>query len=75
VNMVPWLFCIPSTFLGKWLSENLITQGHSVTTTRKIIEVICLGSQALGLLLIGKRLVIGFYSFTQISVRLYCPEN
>jgi ACS family sodium-dependent inorganic phosphate cotransporter-like MFS transporter 9 len=64
--MVPWLFCIPSTFLGKWLSENLITQGYSVTSTRKIIEVICLGSQALGLLLIGKRLVIRCFSFTQI---------
>lgn len=54
VNMVPWLFCIPSTFLGKWLSEKLITQGHSVTNTRKIIEVICLGSQALGLVLIAQ---------------------
>ncbi|XP_021917610.1 solute carrier family 17 member 9 isoform X2 [Zootermopsis nevadensis] len=53
VNMVPWLFCIPSTFLGKWLSEKLIAHGHSITYTRKVIEVICLGSQALGLILIG----------------------
>ena len=74
MNMVPWLFCIPSTFLGKWLSETLITQGHSVTSTRKIIEVICLGSQALGLLLIGEILVVRCYSFTQISVRVHCPQ-
>nr|CAD7402251.1 unnamed protein product [Timema poppensis] len=53
VNMVPWLFSIPSTFLGKWLSEYLIRVGYSVTTTRKIIEVICLGSQALALIAIG----------------------
>nr|CAD7585764.1 unnamed protein product [Timema genevievae] len=53
VNMVPWLFSIPSTFLGKWLSEYLIRVGYSVTSTRKIIEVICLGSQALALIAIG----------------------
>lgn len=58
MNMVPWLFCIPSTFLGKWLSEKLITQGHSITNTRKVIEVICLGSEALGLILIGEIVVI-----------------
>jgi hypothetical protein len=67
VNMVPWLFSVPSTFLGKWLSEKLITQGHSVTNSRKIIEVICLGSQALGLILIGEIFVVSCYHFSQIS--------
>jgi hypothetical protein len=63
--MVPWLFCIPSTFLGKWLTEKLITQGHSVTYTRKINEVICLGFQALGLILIGEIFVISCTNFMQ----------
>lgn len=52
VNMVPWLCCIPCTFLGNWLTEKLISKGYTTTTTRKVIEVLCLGLQALGLLLI-----------------------
>ncbi|XP_067001781.1 voltage-gated purine nucleotide uniporter SLC17A9 isoform X3 [Anabrus simplex] len=54
VNMLPWLFCIPCTFLGKWLSERCIARGYSTTATRKIIEVICLGTQALSLILINQ---------------------
>ncbi|XP_063236851.1 voltage-gated purine nucleotide uniporter SLC17A9 isoform X2 [Bacillus rossius redtenbacheri] len=53
VNMVPWLFSIPCTFLGKWLSERLIVRGCSVTTTRKVVETVGLGTQAAALLLIG----------------------
>lgn len=53
VNMVPWLFTVPCTLLGKWISERLLSKGFSVTSTRKIVEAICLLTQALGLLALG----------------------
>ncbi|XP_012255342.2 solute carrier family 17 member 9 [Athalia rosae] len=53
VNMVPWLSLLPSTFLGKTLSEKLIKTGYSVTMTRKIIETICLMTQSINLLILA----------------------
>ncbi|XP_071453984.1 voltage-gated purine nucleotide uniporter SLC17A9 [Hetaerina americana] len=52
-NVVPWLFPIPATFLGKWLSEKLITGGYSITSTRKIVESLCLSVEAVALCLIA----------------------
>jgi len=54
VNMVPWLFTVPCTFLGKWMSERLIIRGYSVTNTRKLVETACLLTQAIGLLALGE---------------------
>lgn len=56
VNMVPWLFTVPCTFLGKWISECLLSKGFSVTSTRKTVEAICLLTQAFGLLALGELL-------------------
>lgn len=53
VNMVPWLFTVPCTLLGKWISERLLSRGFSVTATRKSVEAICLLSQSVGLLALG----------------------
>ncbi|KAL0273861.1 UNVERIFIED_CONTAM: hypothetical protein PYX00_006443 [Menopon gallinae] len=50
VNMVPWLFTVPCTLIGKWISERLLSRGFSVTATRKSVEAICLLSQSIGLL-------------------------
>ncbi|KAK7861820.1 hypothetical protein R5R35_000583 [Gryllus longicercus] len=53
VNVVPWLFGIVCTFTGKWLSERLLAKGFSVSSTRKIVESLCLGLQALSLSIIS----------------------
>lgn len=53
VNVVPWLFGIFCTFLGKWLSEWLLARGYSLSSTRKIVECLCLGLQALSLSIIS----------------------
>ncbi|XP_059484941.1 voltage-gated purine nucleotide uniporter SLC17A9 isoform X2 [Neocloeon triangulifer] len=50
-NIVPWVFLIPATFLGRELSDRLLMRGFSVTNTRKIVEGTCLGVQAFGLLI------------------------
>ena len=55
VNMIPWLFTVPCTFFGKWLSEYLISKGFTVTSTRKIIEAFCLLTESFGLLALGKK--------------------
>ncbi|KAK6632028.1 hypothetical protein RUM44_007058 [Polyplax serrata] len=49
VNMTPWLCTVPCTFLGKWLSERFISKGFTVSTTRKIVESLCLLTEAFGL--------------------------
>lgn len=54
VNMTPWLFIVPCTFFGKWLSENFLSRGFSVSTTRKIVEALCLLTEAFGLFALGK---------------------
>lgn len=54
VNMIPWLSLLPCTYLGKILSEQLIKDGYSVTSTRKIVETICLATQSINLLILGK---------------------
>lgn len=56
VNMIPWLFTVPITFFGKWLSEHFISRGFTVTSTRKIVEALCLLTEALGLIALGKKL-------------------
>ncbi|XP_047105801.1 solute carrier family 17 member 9 [Schistocerca piceifrons] len=67
VNMVPWLFCIPCTFFGSWMSEKLISNGYGITATRKITEVFCLGLQAIGLVLIP---LAGNYKWALVWVSL-----
>ncbi|XP_015121653.1 solute carrier family 17 member 9 [Diachasma alloeum] len=53
VNMIPWLSLLPCTFVGKILSERLITTGYTVTTTRKIVETICFATQTINLLILA----------------------
>lgn len=67
VNMVPWLSMLPCTFLGKAISEKLISSGYSVTSTRKIIQSICFATGIVNLLLLGKR---PFESLVHVS-RVY----
>lgn len=54
VNMVPWIFLFPCTFLAKMMSEHLIKIGYSVTSTRKIIQTICFVTQVSNLIFLGK---------------------
>ncbi|XP_065353869.1 voltage-gated purine nucleotide uniporter SLC17A9-like [Cloeon dipterum] len=51
-NIVPWIFLVPATFLGRELSDKLLLRGFTTTETRKIVEGVCLSLQALGLLIL-----------------------
>lgn len=41
-------------FLGGYLSQRLLSQGYSVGATRKIVETVCMGTEMICLVIIGK---------------------
>ena len=55
-NVVPWLLMIPGIGIAGLFSNKLIIKGYSVGGTRKICEAICMVTEALCLISIGKSL-------------------
>ncbi|XP_043945842.1 solute carrier family 17 member 9 [Protopterus annectens] len=43
-NVVPWLFAIPSSIFGGWLSDHLIGLGFETAFVRKIMQCIAMGA-------------------------------
>lgn len=49
VNMVPWLALPPCTFIGKYLTDYLISREWSLTKIRKTVQSVCFLSQNVAL--------------------------
>jgi hypothetical protein len=64
-NIVPWILMIPGTIAGGYLSQRLLAKGYSVGSTRKILESICMVTEMICLIVIGKKVDYhyGFYIF------------
>jgi len=60
-NVVPWILMVPGIGVAALITKKLSRNGHSVTSSRKIIESICLLTEAFCLVCIG---LLGKYSFT-----------
>lgn len=67
-NVVPWLVAIPSSVLGGYLSDHLISLGFETAVVRKLMQFFAMGaSSVFTLLLCGTRtfpLAIAFVSAT-----------
>ena len=53
-NIVPWILMVPGTITGGYLSQRLLAKGYSIGSTRKILETICMGTEIICLVIIGK---------------------
>jgi ACS family sodium-dependent inorganic phosphate cotransporter-like MFS transporter 9 len=53
-NVVPWVLAIPGIAAANYLTNRLLVRGYHVGTARKTMETICLGTEAVSLLLIGE---------------------
>jgi len=53
-NVVPWLSTIPGIVAGGLLTKRLQSDGYTVSHTRKIVESVCMITEAVCLLLIGQ---------------------
>ena len=53
-NVVPWILMVPGIAVASWVTNKLLVAGYSTTRTRKIVESICMLTEALCLFLIGK---------------------
>ena len=60
-NVVPWILMVPGIGVAALITKKLSRNGHSVTSSRKIIESICLLTEAFCLVCIGE--------FTYLKVR------
>ena len=60
-NVVPWILMVPGIGVAALITKKLSRNGHSVTSSRKIIESICLLTEAFCLVCIGE--------FTCLKVR------
>lgn len=49
--MVPWLALPPCTYLGKYITDQLIARDWPVTRVRKIVETCCFIGQNIALLI------------------------
>ena len=56
-NVVPWLLTIPGIIAGGLVTKKLSSDGWTIGQTRKIVEGICMITEAICLLLIGKFLL------------------
>ena len=52
-NVVPWLSTVPGIVAGGLLTKRLQSDGYTVSHTRKIVESVCMITEAVCLLLIG----------------------
>lgn len=41
-NVVPWIISLPSTIFAGWFADRLISQGHSITSVRKMTACVSL---------------------------------
>ena len=57
-NVVPWLLMLPGIVFANFVSKRLIAKEYQKTRVRKIAETICLGTEIICLLIIGKYSVI-----------------
>ena len=57
-NVVPWLLMVPGLLVAGFVSNHLLKRGLSVASTRKIIESICMLTEAFSLIMIGKCFVV-----------------
>ena len=53
-NVVPWLLVIPGIFAGKYTAKRLLSDGWTVGQTRKIVEAICMVTEVICMIMIGK---------------------
>ena len=53
-NVVPWLLMVPGIAFANWVTGKLLQSGVSIGNTRKIVEGICMGTEAVCLIIIGK---------------------
>ena len=53
-NVVPWLSTVPGIIAGGVLTRRLQSDGYSISYTRKVVEGICMITEAFCLFLIGK---------------------
>ena len=53
-NVVPWLLMVPGIGVAGLLTNRLIKRGYSVSSARKISESICMLTEAVCLVSIGK---------------------
>jgi hypothetical protein len=75
-NVVPWLSTIPGIICGGFLTKKLLADGVTVAKTRKIVEGICMITEAICLLLIGKiqlfEIILMPNTFFYNIIRLMC---
>ena len=65
-NVVPWLSTVPGIIAGGVLTRRLQSDGYSISYTRKVVEGICMITEAFCLFLIGK------YSFSCSRLSIIC---
>ena len=55
-NVVPWLSTVPGIVAGGLLTKRLQSDGYTVSHTRKIVESVCMITEAVCLLFIGNKI-------------------
>ncbi len=53
-NIVPWMLQIPAIWCASFVTRKVLSKGFEVGQARKFSEAICMGTEAVCLLLIGK---------------------
>ncbi len=53
-NVVPWVLMVPGIAVANYMTNRLMVRGYHVGTARKISEMICMGTESVCLILIGK---------------------
>lgn len=53
-NVVPWLLMVPGIAFASYVVNKLLVRGYSVGTARKVAESLCLGTEVVCLVSIGK---------------------
>lgn len=53
-NVVPWMLMIPGIVCASFLTSRVLSRGFDVGQARKLSEAICMGTEAVCLLLIGE---------------------
>ena len=62
-NVVPWLLMIPGILFANYVVQRLISKGTNVGKARKIAETLCMGTEIICLVTVGKKNSLPFTIF------------
>ncbi|XP_019962982.1 voltage-gated purine nucleotide uniporter SLC17A9-like [Paralichthys olivaceus] len=51
-NVIPWLVAIPSSFSGGYISDFLINHGYSISSVRKIMQLLAMGGSSMFIMIL-----------------------